>query len=440
MQPSSNSMPQPLDPPLPPSPAESGSIEASLPSQVISPTVPLPGQSVLPSPQTTTQTGAVAADPANTTPPLPGAATVTSSGFGSNDQPVAMSETMQPAPMATPPKPARSRFLKLALICLAALIILGGGAAITYVAYIAPNEPANVLKAAFINDLQQNSLSETSNTTVSGMTIRTQASVDKSAKAYDLTLNFSGMGTNISLEGRYVGQNLYLRAGDLSSLSNLAMQFDPSLSSTATTLSKDLSNQWFEVNSSFLSSVGIGCYLNTSFASNQSDISLLRNDYAKYPFLTVNQNSSVTVDGQAADKMYVTFNESKMVAFLQHVGNLSIIQSIKSCQKGSQLVKAIESIKQNNHNQTATIWINKATKQLMQVTYASKVSSQTVTSTTTLHYGPVSITPPSGAESVLQLYKKLQPILGGSGGSGLSGLGANLGGLNTLSVSTSSLL
>jgi hypothetical protein len=411
---------------------------AALPPAPIAPLPPqppLPGAGVMPS------------APAPGMPPAdPAAPVIVSGGFAPNAPAGPVVGTVSPAFPAAgqapqlPPSASKSRGLKTMLITLAAVIVLAGGAAAAYVGIIAPNQPANVLKTALVNSLKQNSLSYkgtvslTEESGSAGGTYQLDMSGGRNAaeKASDVTLSFDGYGVKLSFEARIANQNLYLKAGDLSTLADLVGSFEPSLATAATTISGDLSNQWVEVDSSTLSAVGASCFINAASGPlTQADINTLTSDYAKNGFLTIQKTSTTIVDGQAAEEFNVNIDNDKGAGFIAGLGSLSSIKSLETCKDGSAIGSSLKQVKGDNKQTPLTLWVSKANKQIIQVsaTDTAQQIAQThakVTGTLDFNYNNVSIPAPANAETFIQLYTKLAPTL-----QSLSSSGLNLGNLSS---------
>jgi hypothetical protein len=433
-----------VPPPAPAAPPRPGAFTP--PSNVIMPTQGSPAGAALPltpqspqSPLPPTPTIGAAADP---TAPM-----IVSGGFapGAPTGPVvgAVAPTYAtPGQGGALPSTSKFRGLKPILIALAAIVVIGGGSAAAYFGVIVPNQPANVLKTAMLNSLKENSVSYNGNvsfsfggSTGSGTTYQLNMSGSKNSaeKASDATLAFDGYGVKVSIEARIANQNLYVKAGDLSTLAALVGSFEPSLSSAATTISGDISNQWVEVDSATLNEIGIGCYINAATGPlTQADINTLTADYTKNSFLTIQKTTSTTVDGQAADEFAVNINDDKGAGFISSMGTLSSIKSMEACDGGGQIASSLKQVKGDNKQTPLTLWVSKSDKEIIEASATETpqdVAQTHAKGTVDLNfsYKPVTITAPANAESYLQMYTKLAPTLDSLSTSGLN--------LNSLSSS-----
>jgi hypothetical protein len=429
---------------LPPAPFES----AQLPSpEVISPDnapgtlavvagdFSAPAASPMPAPMPNPAPSA-GFEPAQAYPPPPAPLPPSPQPFFSAPAPPAAPVFGGGDPLVAPAPSPRKRPAKSLLMALAAVLVVGVGSAAAYVGVIVPNKPANVLKAAFINSLQQtqSSTSGTFSATGGGIYKGTfNTAEDTTAKAIDAQFNLTVSGVNFSVETRLVNQNLYIKVGDLSTIAGLVNGFYPSAGSLVQSLSSDLSNKWIVVDSTLLNqSAGIKCALNTSWTLTNADIKLLESQYNKNPFTTIQSTSSDKVGGQPAEKFVLNIDNSKLDAFGNgSVQNLSAVKALQKC-PGSTTTTTKAST--TGHGQTPlTVWVDKGSKRIVQISATSNNKNSSVSGSTTvqLHYGKVSITAPNNAESALKVLTDIQnsaksnPALLNLLGSGSAAAGGN---------------
>jgi hypothetical protein len=489
--------PLPPEPPMAPSVIQpQATVEPSLPAQAFVPDMasspsfssplppPVPGSAFAP-------TQALSSPPMPSSPPPPGVNPAFDAQSAFNPQ-VAMPAPVAPAvvggdfaantplspgtvtggPPANPtfpaaaapltslsaPVPSKGHRLKALLIVLAGLIMLGGGSAAAYFAVIVPSKPANVLRTAVFNSINQNSISYNGMVNVAykgsdksastqSYTLSLSGSKNTSEKASDVNLGLEGYGIKFNIEARLADQNLYLKTGDLSTLAALAGSFVPSIAPAATTISKDVSNQWFEVDSSLLNSAGIGCYINNAdTALSQADLNLISSDYTQHGFVNILNTSSSTVNGQPAEKFVVNIDDDKAAGFASNLSQLSTFKSLNSCKKGTSAAvsKSLATLKGDNKQTPLALWVSKATKQVVAISFTETAQEIAKTHTTgtavvKLSYNNVSIPAPANSESVLQLYTKLAPTLSGLDSSGLN-FSSPLSGLNSASSAATTFL
>jgi hypothetical protein len=316
-------------------------------------------------------------------------------------------------PLLAAAPPPRKRPAKSLLIALAAVLVIGLGSAAAYVGIIVPNQPANVLKMAFINSLQQtqSSTSGTFSATGGGIYKGTFSTAeDTAAKAVDAQLNLTVSGVNFSVETRLVNQNLYVKVGDLGTIAGLVNGFYPSAGSLVQSLSSDLSNKWIVIDSTLIDqSAGIKCALNANWTLTNADIKLLESQYNKNPFTTIQSTSNDKVGGQPAEKFVLNIDNSKLDTFGNDgVQNLSAVKALQKCPGAATTTTKASTI---GHGQTPlTVWVDKGSKRIVQITASStdKKSGLSGSTTVGLHYGKVSITAPSNAEPALKVLTDIE--------------------------------
>ena len=338
--------------------------------------------------------------------PTPPAAPV----FGGGDP------LMAPAPLPGP-SPGK-RPAKSLLMALAAVLVIGIGSAAAYVGVIVPNKPANVLKAAFINSLQQkqSSSSGTISASSSGLAYKVtfSSAEDAVAKAADFQINLTVSGVTFPVETRLVNQNLYIRVGDLGTIAGLVNAYVPTAGATVKSLSSALSNKWIIVDSTLLNeNSGVKCALNSSWTLTNADIQLLGAQYGKHPFATIQSTSSGTVGGKPAEKFDLSISNAALNDFGNGVVNLSVLKNLGKCLGGTSM-----STPSTDHGHTPlTVWVDKGSKRIVQIANNSgdPKSGTSISTTITLNYGKVSITAPRNAEPAVQVLTSIQSTLGGSG-------------------------
>ncbi|HET7320606.1 MAG TPA: hypothetical protein VFI84_03425 [Candidatus Saccharimonadales bacterium] len=325
---------------------------------------------------------------------------------------------------------------KAALVVVGALVLLGGAASAAYYGYVVPNKPENVLKTAFENTLAQRNVSsvtsfETSPTSSDGglaVKVDAKTSANLDSKAADVNLNLTMTGISLPLELRLVDQNLYVKAGDLSTISSLVESFAPGAGGAVKSVAGSLSNKWIEVDSTLLKQAGATCALDTSWALNKSDVSLLETMYQTNQFITIKSHATDSVNGKAAEKYELAMNDNKFAGYAKNLSQLSVLKDMQKC--GSSKYKQPDTSSLADGDTTPiTVWVDKSTKRIVKLSTHSTAQDNTKshfqgTLTSTLSYDPVTVTAPTGAEPALQvitdLEKKLstdpqlQSLLGGT--------------------------
>jgi hypothetical protein len=311
---------------------------------------------------------------------------------------------------------------KAMLFVIAPIVILGGGVAAAYVGVIVPNKPANVLKSAIINSLQQpdvsgsGSLQDSRTSTSSGIAykVNINTEVNRPDKAVDLSLNITVSGINVPVEARIVNGNAYFKFGDLSTVGTLLSSLSPSSSSQIQSLTSKLSNHWFSVDSTIIDeSSTLKCFMNLNWTTSNSDTQTLENAYSKHSFIKIDSTTTTTLNGQKVEEFKLGINDDKEATFLESLSSSSIFQQVDKCggSKTSDVSSEYKSLADNDTT-PVTLWINKSTKQIVQASSNSTAkdakSGVVGNGTVSISYKPVSISAPSNAQSVVQLLTMLE--------------------------------
>lgn len=404
--------------PTPPS-APSAGLNSALGQQAVSPA----SVEVLPSPtQPPLLTGNGLGSATSVLPSQPGS--VASSGVVVSNHDTSMQG--KPVSLQAFGKPKRRFGMKLALIIVAAIVFLGGGSAAAYFGYYLPHEPQNELLMAVLNTTKQNQFSFSGNINVDstnsgGVSVKSSFSgaSDLSTKDIDIQTTTTVAGVTVPLEVRLVDQNLYIKFGDLSSLVSYISNFAGSDSSATQALtgvfdsvSQDLSNQWIEVDSTVLKQGGATCLLDTNLSLTNADLNLLKNQYEKNQFLTVNDTASDTVNGKAAEKYDISMNDDKLAAFLGGLNQLSASKALTSCE-GSKTSSLSAHSLADGDNTPATVWVDKQTNDVVKISSQSTAldiqkQHEKASGSVTLTYGNVSITAPSGAKPYAEVLSEIE--------------------------------
>jgi hypothetical protein len=314
----------------------------------------------------------------------------------------------------------RSSKLKPILIAVAAVWVVGAGTAAAYFGVIVPNKPANVLKAAFINTLQQKQSSTKGTVSASSggaaYKVTFNTAEDAVAKAADIQVNLTVSGVSFPVEARLVDHNVYVKVGDLSSIAGLIGAYDPSATATVQSVNGILANKWIVFDSTLLDgNTGVKCALDASWTLTDADVKLLGDQYGKHPFAAIKSTGSATVAGKSAEKFVLNIDNAALDKFGSSLSNLSLIKNLSKCFGGMSAATAGAPI--DTGHTPLTVWVDKGSKRIVQIanTSGSAKSGDSVTTTIGLSYGKVSITAPKNAEPAVQVLASLQTILGGSG-------------------------
>ena len=305
--------------------------------------------------------------------------------------------------------------MKPLVISLAALIILGGGAALAYVGVIVPNQPANILRSGILNTLQaqQKSTSGTIQDPTGALKVDFTSAVNTPARALDLNINVTASGINFPVEARYVKQSAYIKVGDISTITDLLNTYSPNIGSVAKSLSQQVSNKWIAIDSTLINeNPTTKCLANLNWAFSKADIQQLQTLYTKQAFAKINKASADTVNGVAAEKFDLTISNASITKFGASLNSLSLYKAIQKCpglNNASSAAMQLTANKVDTSTIPLTLWVDKGTKHIVRIAYNSTQNGSLVMN---LKYAPVSIDVPSGSVPVLQLVSTLQSTLG----------------------------
>ncbi len=355
--------------------------------------------------------GATVAPTAGTPPPL--------SSDITPDRPLAVAGVPM-GPSGTPPQVVLntqsqrgfSKLLKGKKLLLPAIIALSvlGGSAGAYFGYYVPNKPENILAKSLQNTLNQHQFTNTGNLNitsggVSGK-VDYKVAVNEDAHTTDSKLTITVNGVNFPVEVITAEGNAYFKVGDLSSLEGVLSQFlgpDSSLKSTEDKIVKDVTNQWFTVDSTLLKEAKLDCLANFPDSFSADDINSLKKSYSKNQFATITGHSPDSVNGAAAIKYEITINDDALAKY--DVNSSGYIKRLASCLNQGKPLN-ISSVKDGD-TLPITVWVDKKTKNI--VKYSSKSTAKDKTNGTTgdlsgtIDYSAVNITEPAGAKPVLSL-------------------------------------
>lgn len=342
----------------------------------------------------------------------------------------------------------KRNFRKLLVPLVAVVAVLGLGAGV-YAGYYVPNKPENVLKSAVVNTLKQRNISSSTDYEVSptssaggpAMKITAATSSNLDAKAADVTLDVTVSGVSLPVEARLVDQNLYIKAGDLSTLSTLADTFMPGAGGALKTLSDSVSNQWIEVDSTLLKQAGATCFLNASWSLTNDDIAYLEKQYQTNQFVAIKSSGNDTVGGKAAKKFVLAMNDNKLANYVKSLTKLSVFKNMAKCGSGSTAVPDTGSLADGDTT-PLTVWVDKSTKRIVKVAMQSTAQDNTKSHiegslTTTLSYGPVKVIAPQGAKPAAQVLAQLEAQLGATDPGFAAALGSGLFSSGSLDSSAS---
>jgi len=303
------------------------------------------------------------------------------------------------------------------MVTLAVLLVLGGGAAAAYVGVVVPNQPANVLRTAFINSVQTKQISTDGTFDGGSGSVKGtfSSAVNTAVKSADAKVNVTFSGISFPIEARLVQQNAYFKIGDLSTVSSLIGAFSPDAAKAADSLSKQVSNKWISVDSTIINQDPTAkCLMGLNWTLNQADIKQMQNQYDKHPFTTIKSTANDTVQDKAAKKFVLNISEDSFNKFGDSLQSLSIVKAAQKCpglSNASTTAMRLTASKTTNKSTLLTVWVDKQTKHVVQIANSSKDGSTVVK----LSYGNVSIAAPPNAVPILNFLGSLQSTLQSSG-------------------------
>jgi hypothetical protein len=355
--------------------------------------------------------------------------------------------TAMPAPApANDPKKSRNykKLSKYMAMTLVVLIVLGGASAAAFFGYIRPHQPAYILRSALINTIKQNQYDFNANINSSGgagdpaFKLGLSGEAGKQSKNAEFNLNFDVSGITVTAQAKYVNQNLYVKVGDLSSLTSLAAGADPTLGTLAQQVSSQVSNKWIEIDSTILDEGGVNCFSNENLNISNSEISSLENLYNKNQFTNIKSTTNTTLNGQAVEEFNIAINDNKGASFLNSLNSLSQVKKLESCTKTSQsdgLSYSSQNIKGDGKTTDVQVWVNKKTKLLQQLSTKINSDSETGTISLGLGYHPVNVTAPASSTPILTVIGQVEQDFDSGTGTNLD-LGSLFGGSTGAGLST----
>ncbi|TXG76339.1 hypothetical protein E6P97_03690 [Patescibacteria group bacterium] len=363
-------------------------------------------------------------------PTTPAPATTPAPSFGASPSPVSPS---------TKKRPAKA----LLIAAIAAVVLLGGGAA-AYFGVVVPNKPENKLKAAVENLSNQEVFTAKGSMKVEaqGMTVNiafNMLHVDPANKVALIDLAGTMSGVTVPVEARYVGNNVYVKLGDVGTLKSiLTAQMDsPESAALVDQVAAKVSNQWIEIDQTLLNQTAdkakaeSGCsseeLMVKSRAASKDLLTLATDDETKA--YTITSATPEQVDGVDTTKLELALDKAKLTEFGKKAEELQSIKDLNNCLDGgsnSAEVTADESSDITKFN----VWID-GSKHIKRVELATTSGTGDDKATTTLDFTMVADAPtvekPADAKPVMQLYGELQTMFSGSTqGSSLDALNSSL--------------
>jgi hypothetical protein len=363
--------------------------------------------------------------PAMPTPPPTGIIVDGSFMPESTNAPAFQPQMSDPSMASTGVAGSKTRLPKAILIAVTAVTVLGFSSAAAYFGVVVPNQPANQLKKALLNTVQEKQASFKGTITADAAEDGLAGKVDMDGKynsdkkAAALTTAITVSGVKLNVETRYVDNSIYLKTSDLNTIATLAAGFSPETGDLIKSVSGTISNKWIEIDSTLLNQAGASCVLDSKWTFTDKDIDLLTNQYQKHQFVTIKGTSSEAVNGLAATKFNLAIDNKQASQYADGLNDLSMLKSLQKCAAGKDLSnQTADSVSSGTTD--LTIWVDKATKHVAQIGYdtPSQQAAKDGTKSSfrmSFDYKPVSIDKPANATPVMDVFAKLQTQLGSSG-------------------------
>lgn len=329
-----------------------------------------------------------------------------------------------------PNKGGKKLFGKLGIIpavILGAVLLVAGSAA-GYFGVIVPNKPENILKASIENTaLQKKSKFEGKFTfestdptaEIKAVNVEFKGQGDTEKNAFQSEFSVTASGVSLPFEVRSVDKSIFIKVGDLSTIKSLATASAPEYGLIIDAVNDKLANQWIEIDETLLKQAGAECTLNTSFALTKADVELLQKRYQEVPFATVKNTTSDTVNGRAAYKYEIDFDDNKAADYIKGLEELSVVKKLKECSGDTEALDTEELA--DDDITPMTIWVDKGTKTLSKFAMNSTKQDEEKenfkgTFEMTFEFGQADISKPEGAKPAMEIIGELQALLLGGAG------------------------
>lgn len=320
----------------------------------------------------------------------------------------------------------KKRKLPIILAVVAMVIVVLGGSAAAYFGVVVPNKPENVLKTAFRNTLEQKNVTAA---------VKAEGK-DKDSPAYKIestikgtlneprgsaaTIKVTVTGVTISAEVRLVNDELYIKVGDLSNITNLLGAAAPQYDSLVKSLNSKLTEQWIVLDSTILKEAGLSCALKIDSVVTDADFTLMEDLYKKSPFITIDSSSQDTVDGRAATKYELTLDPNKADKFGEGLKDLSLVKKANACNKQSDkkaagdedITNSLDSLsKENDSPAKFTVWVDKGKKLITKVSIETSAEEEkkgiSGSMTVGMSYETVTVAKPENAKPFLTVLTEI---------------------------------
>ncbi len=316
--------------------------------------------------------------------------------------------------------PGKNKGLSLKRVVAIAALLLIGSLAATYYGIVVPNRPENVLKRAYVNTAKQRQSNFSSVINIESINpsaervavkVSTVGQTDVDARAFRFELAISVNHFTVTSEMRGIGQNLYLKTGNLDGIKSLVQLFSSEYVSVIDFVNNKLADQWFEVDEALLSQAGSRCLVDIfPFAMTEKDLELLESRYDEAPFVTIKSVSSDTVNGRSATKFELEIDDNKGAEFSEGLDELSVFRSIKKCIDTSHVID--HDVLADGDITPLTIWVDKKSTTISKLTGRTTKQDEETNSIRgtfeiNVQYDKVNISKPEGARPITELIGEL---------------------------------
>lgn len=338
------------------------------------------------------------------------------------DQPDRMAAFMREPETGVLPAPAAGK-KKLGLIALivAAVLVLFGGAAAYYFAYMVPNKPDNILKAALVNSFSKEKVQSfafdgsLAMTDENGDSLLSATVSGAASQEGPITLSGSvdAVVTNITFDLRSVdGKIFYAKVGGLSGLPEILEQSgDTSLSVYAPLLTA-IDEQWYEINASLIEQ-----FTGSSSATgtlSEADMQKLTDAYKKHSFLTVKETlASEEINGVDSHHYLVAIDKTKLKDFVTAIKDANIESLGFTQEMYDGFLGGIDGVDLTPF--AVEVWIAKDSKLFTKMAYTVENEGLTLAIQVTLkdYNKSVTVEKPEGAQSILEVISGFYEVFTG---------------------------
>ncbi|MBP9852608.1 MAG: hypothetical protein QG629_351 [Patescibacteria group bacterium] len=323
------------------------------------------------------------------------------------------------APVSSSAGNSKKKWLFALALALPLLVVGGAGA---YYGVVLPNKPENVLKMAVVNSLSEE------NVAMNGtfdMESADKASTKQSVPATSITFNigrnedktFAGTmnvamsGVKIDADMRYIGENLYVKLGDLSTVASLA---DGYMAGASTILTK-IQNQWVEADKTLLKQANVACFLESKTELTDADFKALNAAYDKNKFAEIKTTAKDTVNGKSATKFELLLDDNRMADFYKNdIMKLESVKKLQDCGGDKVDTAQLDKLKDNDKT-LLTVWI--ADKKIVKLASSSTKQDADKSNlkgslSAVIDYKKTEVAKPTGAKPLMTLVSEIQQSSG----------------------------